>query len=173
MENQEEQHTTILEQHPELKQEIMASSYDNEWVKFMSELSKNRSVKDIVDYISAVHWSRRQQKTIMAYCRIILGDIFSTTNFQDPKDYRMLHDDKALIDCDLTVGLTRFDLTPEWNILIGMINIHFGAAARMSKGGWFVGRIGAQKHEIYQEERTREQIGYKEKIQNTLGLGGN
>lgn len=149
------------------------SNFDNEWVRFMSELSKNKSVDDIVNYINSVHWSRRQQKTIMAYSRVILGNVFSTTNFQDHNDYRMLYDDKALIDCDLTVGLTRFDLTPEWNILIGMINIHFGAAARMSKGGWFVGRIGAQKHEIYQEERTREHIGIKDKINDGLGLRGN
>jgi len=39
-----------------------------------------------------------------------------------------------------------------------MINIHFGAASRMSKAGWFVGRIGAQRHEIVQEERTRDRI---------------
>lgn len=148
-------------------------AFDNEWVRFMSELAKNKSVKDIVEYINSVHWSRRQQKTIMSYARVILGDVFSTTKFEDPRDYRMLYDDKALIDCDLTVGLTRFDLTPEWNILLGMINIHFGAAARMSKNGWFVGRIGAQKHEIYQEERTRENIGMKDKIKDGLGLGGN
>jgi len=148
-------------------------AYDNEWVKFMSQLSKNKSVKDIADYINDVHWSRRQRKTIMAYCRIILGDGFATTKFEDPRDYRMLYDDKSLIDCDLTVGLTRFDLTPEWNILLGMINLHFGAISRMSKNGWFVGRIGAQKHEIYQEEKTREHMGMKEKINDTLGLGGN
>lgn len=147
------------------------SGFDNEWVRFMSDLSKNRSVKDIVDYINSVHWSRRQKTTIMAYCRVILGDIFSTTKFENPHDYRMLYDDKALIDCDLTVGLTRFDLTPEWNILIGMINIHFGASSRMSKAGWFVSRIGAQKHEIVQEERTREHIGIKDKIKDGLGFG--
>ena len=158
----------------ELTKQLIAGEglYENEWVKFMSELSKNKSVKDIVVYIDSVHWSRRQQKTIMAYCKVILGDVFSTTNFHDPNDYRMLYDDKALIDCDLTVGLTRFDLTPEWNILIGMINIHFGAVSRMSKAGWFVGRIGAQRHEIVQEERTRDkEQGYKEKISNSI-FGG-
>ena len=146
-------------------------AYDNEWVKFMSQLSKNRSVKDIAEYISKVHWSRRQRKTIMAYSQVILGDIFATTNFRDRLDYMRLYDDKALIDCDLTIGLTRFDLTPEWNILIGMINIHFGAVTRMSKNGWFVGRIGAQRHEIVQEERQRDHnTGFKEKINDTLGF---
>ena len=153
---------------PELEKEILDTQYDNEWVKFLSDLSKNKSVDDIVSYINSVHWSRRQKNTLMSYCQVLLGNRFSTTNFQDPHDYRMLYDDKALIDCDLTVGLTRFDLSPEWNVLIGMINIHFGAAARMSKGGWFVGRIGAQRHEIYQEEKTREQPGFKEKISNSV-----
>lgn len=157
----------------ELKDEIINTQYDNEWVKFMSELSKNKSLNDIVDYIKSVHWSRRQKNTLMSYCRIVLGDVFSTTKFEDDHDYRMLYDDKALIDCDLTVGLTRFDLSPEWNILIGMINIHFGASSRMSKAGWFVGRIGAQRHEIYQEERIRENPKMKEQISNKLGFGGN
>lgn len=160
---------------PDAIQQLVATDvgFDNEWVRFMSELSKNKSVKDIVSYIDSVHWSRRQRQTIMAYSKVILGDIFATTNFQNPNDYRMLYDDKALIDCDLTVGLTRFDLTPEWNILIGMINIHFGAVSRMSKAGWFVGRIGAQRHEIVQEERTRDhEQGYKEKINNSI-FGGN
>lgn len=161
-------HTDYLPPSKEtIMDEFTQTQYDNEWVKFMSQLSKNNSVKDIADYISKVHWSRRQKQTIMAYSQVILGNSFATTRFTDHRDYRMLYDDKALIDCDLTVGLTRFDLTPEWNILIGMINIHFGAVARMSKGGWFVGRIGAQRHEIVQEERTRDHTqGFKEKIEN-------
>jgi len=159
----------------ELVKQMIAGEgqYENEWVKFMSQLSKNKSVKDISEFISSVHWSRRQKKTIMAYSQIILGDVFATTNFQNPNDYRMLYDDKALIDCDLSVGLTRFDLTPEWNILLGMINVHFGAVSRMSKGGWFVSRIGAQRHEIVQEERTRDHtVGFKDTISNKI-FGGN
>lgn len=170
--DQQNEEQTFLDSNPELKQTILSEQYDNEWVKFMSQLSKNRSVKDIADYINSVHWSRRQKKTIMSYSQVILGDIFATTNFQNTTDYRMLYDDKALVDCDLTVGLTRFDLTPEWNILIGMINIHFGAVSRMSKGGWFVSRIGAQRHEIIQEEKKRDNTpGYKEKINSSI-FGG-
>lgn len=162
---EQEQPSSLFESNPDLAREIMNEQYENEWVKFMSQLSKNSSVKDIADYINSVHWSRRQKKTIMSYSQVILGNIFSTTKFENERDYRMLYDDKALIDCDLTVGLTRFDLTPEWNILLGMITIHFGAVSRMSKGGWFVGRIGAQRHEIVQEESGRDrQIGMKEKL---------
>ena len=83
---------------PELVQNIVSgdAAYDNEWVKFMSQLSKNKSVNDIVEYINTVHWSRRQQKTIMAYSRVILGGVFATTNFQNHNDYRMLYDDKTI-----------------------------------------------------------------------------
>ena len=149
--------------------EIPPGEFDNQWVKFMAQLSQNESMKDMIDYINAVHWSRRQRKTIMSYCRILMGNRFATTNFTDQRDYRMLFDDKSLIDCDLTVGLTRFDLTPEWNILLGMITIHFGASARMSKAGWFVKKIGTHRHEIDHEERTRDRTqGFREKAEQAL-----
>lgn len=158
-----------LAENPELRQEIMQGDFDNEYVKFMNQLSKNESMKELVSFINSVHWSRRQKVTLMAYCRVLMGNRFSTTNFTDQRDYRMLFDDKALIDCDLTVGLTRFDLTPEWNILLGMITIHFGADARMSKAGWYVKKIGTHRHEIDQEERTREHNqGFKEKIEQKV-----
>lgn len=160
----------FLQLHPELRQEIETGAYDNEWVKFMSELSKNNSVQDLVNHINSCHWSRRQKKTLMVYCRTILANRFSTTNFKNMYAVRTFTDNKSIVDCTLDLGLTRFDLTPEWNTLLGLINLHFEAIVNMSKEGWFTERIGTQRHEIYQEEKTRERnLGYREKINNIIG----
>ena len=149
-----------------------AVKFDNEWVKYMCQLAENKSIKDIVDYINSVSWTDRQKKTIMSYSRIVLGNGLSTTYFMNNLDYRMLYDDKALVDCDLMLGMTRFDVTPELNILLGLINLHFGVESRKSKGGMFLKRIGAQRHEIVQEERARDKnIGFREKITSKLGFG--
>jgi len=146
-----------------------SSMWDNEWIRFMSELAKNESVQDILNYIGAVEWTDRQKKTIMAYARIVLGKGLSTTYFGNQRDYRMLYDDKALIDCDLPLGMTRFDITPEFNILLGLISLHFGIESRKSRGALFLKRIGTQRHEIEHEERTKEKQGLKDKITGALG----
>lgn len=145
--------------------------FDNEWIKFMSNLAKNESAKDVVDYIDSLVWTTRQKKTIMAYAKVMMGRGLSTTFFTGYTDYRMLYDDKALVDCDLPLGMTRFDVTPEFNLLIGMINLHFGIESRRSKGGFFTKRIGAQRQEIIHEEHTREKMGFADRIKNKFGMG--
>src|SRR3990170_4669641 len=140
-------------------------AFDNEFIKFIKQLAENKSTKDIVNYINLVEWTDRQKRTIMAYAKIVLGDGLSTTYIGNPRDYRMLYDDKALIDCDLPLGMTRFDITPEFNILLGLISLHFGLESRKSRGALFLRRVGTQSHEIIHEEKSRlKPSGIKEKI---------
>lgn len=146
--------------------------YDNEWIKFVHKLSKNQSIKDIAEYIESIQWTDRQKKTIMAYAKVVLGDGLSTTYFQNYTDYLMCYDDKALIDCDLALGMTVFDVTPEFNILIGLINLHFGIETRKSKGGFILKRLATQRHEILHEESTRNKgRDFKEAMKSKLGFG--
>ena len=154
------------------KAQLLNDQFDNEWIKFMSNLAKNETLQDIVDYIESVYWTDRQKKTIMAYAKVVLGRNLSTTYFRNYTDYRMLYDDKALIDCSLTIGMTCFDITPEFNILIGMVNLHFGIESRKSIGALFLKRIGTQRHEIEHEERLRaKEPGFKDKIKSKFGFG--
>jgi hypothetical protein len=149
-----------------------AIKWDNELVKYMCQLAENKSIGDIVDYINSVSWTDRQKKTITSYSLIVLGNGLSITYFMNNLDYRMLYDDKALVDCDLMLGMTRFDVTTEFNILRGMIDMHFGVESRKSKGGMFLKRIGTQTHEILHEERNRDKdIGFREKVASKLGFG--
>jgi len=141
------------------------TAFDNEFIKFIKQLAENKSTKDIVNYINSIEWTDRQKRTIMAYAKIVLGDGLSTTYIGNPRDYRMLYDDKALIDCDLPLGMTRFDITPEFNILLGLISLHFGLESRKSRGALFLRRVGTQSHEIIHEEKSRlKPSGIKEKI---------
>jgi len=153
----------------EYEKSLLAQGFDNEWIKFFSEIAKNKSLDDIVKYIGAVFWTDRQKRTIMAYARTVLGDGLSTTFISTHTDYLRLYDDKAMIDCDLTLGMTTFDLTPEFNILIGLINLHFGIESRKSRGAMLLKRFGSQRHEFVQEENNRNKNnGFKDTIKEKL-----
>lgn len=138
--------------------------YDNEWIKFLDKLSENESVEDIVDFIKETDWTDRQRIKIMAYGRILLGRSLSTTYIVNLRDYQRLYDDFALVDCMLPLGMTRFDITPEFNMLVAMIKMQFGLASRMSRGGYFVDQIGKQKIELNHDEVRRDNQGFKQKI---------
>jgi len=132
------------------------NNFDNEYLKYIAQLAENKSIADLVEYIENGKWSDRQKKTIMSYTRIVLGNGLSTSYLKNYNDNQALFDDKALIDCDLPLGMTTFDLTPEFNILLGLINLHFGLESRKSVGGFFLKRIGTQRHEYEHEEKLIE-----------------
>ena len=139
--------------------------YDNEWITYISSLAKNQSTKDIADFINSVDWTDRQKNTIMHYAKIVLGDGLSTGFIDGYRGFQRMKDLKSLTDCDLTLGMTTFDITPEFNILRGMIDMHFELELSKSVNGFFVKRIGTKTHEIQHEEKTRpKEQGLKEKI---------
>jgi hypothetical protein len=147
----------------DVEKAAVIAGFDNEWIKWMVKLSENKSLQDIVDYINGCEWTDRQKKTIMAYSRIVLGDGLSTTYFMDQHDYDMFYDDKAMIDCKLTLGMTVFDITSEFNILIGLIDLHFGIESRKSRGALFLRQLKTDTHEFVQTTpgEKKEKIGFK------------
>lgn len=147
---------------------FIAQQYDNEWIKFLKDLAENTSVKDILEYINANKWTERQKKTIMHYSKVVLGRGLSTTFLTSNTDYLMLKDDKALIDCDIPLSMTVYDMTPEFMILMDMVRLHFNIESRKSKGAMFLKGIGKQTHRIEHEEVMKDKQGFKEKL-----FGGN
>ena len=141
-------------------------TYDNEWVKFMSDLSRNESALEIVKYIDNVKWTDNQKKTLVMYTRGSLGRGLSTSYLTGKTDYLRALDDFELIDTTLTIGLTRFDITPEFHHVIGMINAHRKLDLRRSMHAYFVGRIGTQTTEFVHEETRKNDQGFKEKVWN-------
>lgn len=131
------------------------NNFDNEFLKYIAQLAENKSIGDIIDFIERGRWTDNQKRVIMSYAKIILGNGLSTSYLM-PNSYQNLFDNKALVDCDLSLGMTTFDLTPEFNILLGLINVHFELESNKSVGGFFVKRIGTQRHEYEHEEKLLE-----------------
>lgn len=152
------------------KQLEQMKAYDNEWIKFMSDLSNNKSALEIVEYINWIQWTDKQKQVLIMYTRGSLGRGLSTTYLTGKTDYLRALDDFELIDSVLTLGMSRFDLTPEFHHVIGMINAHRKLDLRRSMHAYFVGRIGTQTTEFVHEERQKQDMGFKEKVWNRLGV---
>jgi hypothetical protein len=159
--------SAIMEENKRLKDQY---AYDNEWIKFLSTLAENDSLKDIVDFINTTSWTDRQKIKIMAYSKVMLSRGLSTTYITGITDYRRLQDDFTLVDCNLILGMTVFDITPEFNILVDMIKMHFGIEIRRSKGGHFIERIGTQRMEVAHDTTQRNTEGFKEKLWKKIGV---
>lgn len=157
----------VLEENKRLKDQY---AYDNEWIKFLSVLAENDSLKDIVDFIQTTTWTDRQKIKIMVYSKVILSRGLSTTYITGMTDFRRLQDDFTLVDCNLILGMTVFDITPEFNILVDMIKMHFGIEIRRSKGGHFIERIGTQRTEVVHDTTQRSADGFKEKLWKKIGV---
>lgn len=142
--------------------------YDNEWIKFLAQLAENDSIKDIVNFINLTQWTDRQKIKIEAFCKVTLGRGLSTTYLTGMTDYRRLMDDFEIIEAELLIGMTRFDVTPEFNLLVDMVKMHFGLESRRSKGGHFVERIGTQRTELVHDEIRRNDEGFKGRIKSAF-----
>ena len=154
-----------METEQEQMGELPQFNYDNEWVKFLSELSQNGSQKDICDFIKMNQWNERQMHKIMSYARIVLGRGVGTTFLASKNDLMCLRDDKSLIDCDVPLGLLRVDITPEFNMLMSMMSYHFRIESSRSINGFFIKRVGLQKTEVEIENKKQQGLtGLKNKI---------
>ena len=129
------------------------SGYDNEWVKFLNTLSDDESLAMIVAYIKAVELTDRAQDRLRIYVSTLLDKEFATSMILDRDDYMRLMDDKNLIDADLFMGLTRFDITPEFQHIINLIRIKFGIKIRRSFKGFERKAIFTHRGENINEER--------------------
>lgn len=152
---------TTLDENRRLKDQY---AYDNEWIKFLSLLAENDSLKDMVFFIQSTEWTDRQKIKITSYTKVMLSRSISTTFITGMTDYKRLQDDFTLVDCNLILGMTIFDITPEFNILTDMIKMHFGMGIRRSKGGMFVEKIGTQRMEVAHDTTNRTPDGFKEKL---------
>ena len=153
---------SVMEENRRLKDQY---AYDNEWIKFLSVLAENDSLKDLVDFIKSTQWTDRQKIKIISYAKVMLSRGISTTYITGITDYKRLQDDFTLVDCNLILGMTTMDITPEFNILIDMIKMHFGMGIRRSKGGHFIERIGTQRMEVAHDTTQRNSdTGFKEKL---------
>ena len=110
--------------------------FDSEWVRFLNQLSADETTKSMADYIRIAPLTRRAKYKLMIYIKTLLDREFSMSNVVDSKDMDMLNLDKLLIDADLPLGLTRFDMSPEFQHIINLVRIKFGIKTRRSLFGF-------------------------------------
>lgn len=131
----------------------METSYDNEWVRFIDKLSTDKAMGDIVEYINLVELTDKAKKKLIVYIRTLLDKEFATSRIVSNSDLQKLMDHKNLIDCDMPLGLTRFDMTPEFQHIINLLRIKFGIKIRRSMGGFERRILATQRSEVLNEER--------------------
>jgi len=131
------------------------AEFDNEWVRFLSELNKDASLADLVSYLRRANLTDRAKWKIRIYITTLLDREFAVSRITDRIDHRRLMDDKNLIDADLTLGLTRFDITPEFHHIVNLIRIKFGIKVRRSIGGFERRMIPTQITETLAEEKSQ------------------
>jgi hypothetical protein len=110
--------------------------FDSEWVRFLNQLSADETTKSMADYIRIAPLTRRAKYKLMIYIKTLLDREFTMSNITDQNDMVSVNLDKLLIDADLTLGLTRFDLSPEFQHIINLVRIKFGIKSRRSLYGF-------------------------------------
>lgn len=110
--------------------------FDSEWVRFLNQLSADETTKSLADYIKIAPLTRRAKYKLMIYIKTLLDREFTMSNILDGNDMNSVNLDKLLIDADLTLGLTRFDLSPEFQHIINLVRIKFGIKVRRSLFGF-------------------------------------
>lgn len=119
--------------------------FDSEWVRFLNQLSADETTKSFADYLQIAALTRRAKYKLMIYIKTLLDREFTMSNLINRNDMDSMYLDKLLIDADLPLGLTRFDLSPEFQHIINLIRIKFGIKARRSLGGFERININTQR----------------------------
>jgi hypothetical protein len=130
--------------------------YDNEWVRFLNTLTQDELTRDIAMYLHTANLTDRAKARLMIYVRTLMDKEFAISRISqtDPGDMQKIMADKALIDADLPLGLTIFDMTPDFHHIVNLLRIKFGIKVRRSIGGFERRIIPTQRMETISEERT-------------------
>lgn len=147
-----------------------ARYYDNEWVRFTNQLSKNESLGKIAYYAKTCKFTPRAKKKIIMYCYALLGRNLAVTYIKNEHMWNILNADKAVIDSTLKLGLTNFDITDQFVMIMDAISLQFTIMCDQAIGGFERKQINTTKREISREE-TYPQLNGQSMIQKYLGKG--
>ncbi len=126
--------------------------YDNEWVRFINQLSKNESLQKIAYFASGSKFTYRAKRKIISYTYALLGRNLAVTFIKDEHDRNILYCDKAVIDSVLKLGMTNFDVTPEFEMICDMISFQFSVMCMQATGGFERRAINTQERRTHHEE---------------------
>jgi len=126
--------------------------FDNEFVRFLSTLLKDETTREIAEYIINSPLSLVAKGKLVLYAYTLLHREFAITRLRGERDLKRLLLQKSLIDADLPLGLTKFDLTPEFHHIVGLITIKFQAKLLRSMDGFERIALVSQRQVVAREE---------------------
>lgn len=144
--------------------------YESEWVRFLDRISKDELLADLAEYLNEIELTDRAKRKIKVYINTLFNREFAVSRISDYQDLLRLYDDKARMDADLPLGLTRFDITPEFQHVINLATIKFGIKIRRSVGGFERMRMSTSTQETKHEERApmERREGVRQKISDAF-----
>jgi len=143
--------------------------YDTEWVRFLDHLTLDDSLAYILDYIERSNLTRRAKEKLMVYAITLFDKEFAVSRLESWEDYLRLLDKKHILDADLPLGLTRFDMTPEFHHIVDLIALKFDIKVRRSMAGGFERRlIATQRVEKLYEEKLKSSTVPKKGVGNKI-----
>ena len=129
--------------------------FDNEFVRFLDALLKDSTTKEIAEYILRSSLSITAKEKLILYAYTLLHREFAITRLRGERDLQRILIQKSLIDADLPLGLTKFDLTPEFHHIVGLITIKFQAKLLRSMDGFERIALVSQRQIVAREELMR------------------
>jgi len=129
--------------------------FDNEFVRFLDALLKDSTTREIAEYILRSSLSITAKEKLILYAYTLLHREFAITRLRGERDLQRILIQKSLIDADLPLGLTKFDLTPEFHHIVGLITIKFQAKLLRSMDGFERIALVSQRQIVAREELMR------------------
>ena len=128
-----------------------ARIYDNEWVRFVNQLSKNEALSKIAVFAADSKFTYRAKRKLISYTYALLGRNLAVTYVQNEHDRNILYCEKAVIDPVLKLGLTTFDITPEFEVIVDLISLQFTIMTMQATGGFERKSINTNRTETSQD----------------------
>lgn len=150
--------------------------FDGEWVRFINQLSKNETLIKIAYFAANSRFTWRAKRKIISYTYGLLGRNLAVTFVRGEHDRNILYCDKAVIDSVLKLGMTNFDLTPEFEMITNMISFQFSVMVFQATGGFERRAINTQERKVSREEsfpQLTHEGGIVNMAKNKLGIGQN
>jgi len=129
--------------------------FDNEFIRFLDALLKDSTTREIAEYILRSSLSITAKEKLILYAYTLLHREFAITRLRGERDLQRILIQKSLIDADLPLGLTKFDLTPEFHHIVGLITIKFQAKLLRSMDGFERIALVSQRQIVSREELMR------------------
>ena len=99
------------------------NKFDSELKQLHRWLLMDEATRDIAEYIINSSLSYEAKLKLLTYAHTLLIKEFA--NIRGERDLQRLRTRKELIEAELPLGLTRFDLRPEYHHIVNLISLRF------------------------------------------------